>query len=422
MIHFAKPMIGIEEAEAVSRTVLSGWVTQGPKTLEFEKEFSKVVTTSFSCAVTNGTAALIIGLKAVGVKPGDVVITVSHSFIATANAIRLCGAEPIFVDIDPSSFNIDPNQIEETLQENCEQREDGFYYKYVENISLGDSPLKYFYSLNNSNKIGKVSAILPVHQYGMPCDLKKILEISSRYNIPVVEDAACALRSEISFDRGKSWEKIGKPHGAVACFSFHPRKIITTGEGGMLTTIDSDIDRLFRLSRHHGMNISDHSRNKSNEIVIEEYLSTGNNYRLSDLHASMGLEQLKKLEKIYSMRRAIGSFYKRLLIDMSWIQVQKESDNCHTNYQTFPILLSQDLPFQRNELMQYLLEKGIATRRANINAHEELPYRFQKWSLPVSEALSDRGLALPLYPELKEEEATKCIDAIKEFHDKKSRN
>ena len=421
MIHFAKPLIGVEEAEAVHQTVLSGWVTQGPKTLEFEQEFSKKTGAPFSCAVANGTAALIVGLKAVGVQPGDVVITVSHSFIATANAVRLCGAEPIFLDIEPGSFNIDPSQIETFLQENCAQQKDGFYYKDVKKISTGDSPLKFFYSLNSSQKVGRVSAILPVHQYGMPCDLKKILEISSLYKIPVVEDAACALRSEVSMDSGKSWEQIGKPHGKVACFSFHPRKIITTGEGGMLTTKESNLDKVFRLSRHHGMNISDFSRNKSDEIVIEEYLSTGNNYRLSDLHSSMGLEQLKKLEKIYSMRRRIGAFYKNLLADLPWIRVQKEDENFRTNYQTFSILLSKDTPFQRNELMQYLLKKGIATRRANINAHQELPYKSQKWSLPVSETLSERGLALPLYPELKEEEAKKCIDLIKEFYAKKSR-
>ena len=151
------------------------------------------------------------------------------------------------------------------------------------------------------------------------------------------------------------------------------------------------------------------------------YLSTGNNYRLSDLHSSMGLEQLKKLEKIYSMRQRIGAFYKNLLADLPWIRVQKEDENFRTNYQTFSILLSKDTPFQRNELMQYLLKKGIATRRANINAHQELPYKSQKWSLPVSETLSERGLALPLYPELKEEQAKKCIDLIKEFYAKKSR-
>ncbi len=420
MIHFAKPLIGVEEAEALRQTVLSGWVTQGPKTLEFEQEFSRKTGAIFSCAVSNGTAALILGLKAVGVQPGDVVITVSHSFIATANAIRFCGAEPVFVDVDSESFNINPSQIESLLQSDCDRHDDGIYYRNVREIAIGDSPLKWFYSLKSSKKIGKVSAILPVHQYGMPCDMKRILEIANCHKIPVVEDAACALRSEVSMNKGKDWEQIGKPHGRVACFSFHPRKIITTGEGGMLTTAEPDLDKAFRLSRHHGMNVSDFSRNKSDEIVIEEYLSTGNNYKLSDLHASMGIEQLKKLGKIVEMRRKIGIFYKNLLADFPWIKVQKEGDGFRTNYQTFPVLLSKDTPFERNKLMQNLLVQGIATRRANINAHEELPYKPQKWSLPVSETLSKRGIALPLYPELTEEEAQKCVDAIKEFYEKRS--
>lgn len=420
MIYFAKPLIGVEEAEAVHQTVLSGWVTQGPKTLKFEQEFSKKTGTPFSCAVSNGTSALILGLKGIGVQPGDVVITVSHSFIATANAVRFCGAEPVFVDIDSETFNIDPSKIESLLKNDCEQRDGGIYYKNVDRIATGESPLKWFYSLKSSQKIGRVSAILPVHQYGMPCDMKRILEISNYYDIPVIEDAACALRSEISVDNGKSWEQIGKPHGKVACFSFHPRKIITTGEGGMLASADPDLDKAFRLSRHHGMNISDYSRNNLNEIIIEEYLHTGNNYRLSDLHSSMGLEQLKKLEKIYCLRREIGIYYKNLLADLPWIKIQQEGDAFRTNYQTFSVLLSKDIPFKRNELMQNLLEKGISTRRANINAHEEPPYKPQQWSLPVSETLSKRGLALPLYPELKKEEVQRCVNAIKEFYGKKS--
>jgi dTDP-4-amino-4,6-dideoxygalactose transaminase len=169
------------------------------------------------------------------------------------------------------------------------------------------------------------------------------------------------------------------------------------------------------------MNVSDFSRNKSDEIVIEEYLFSGNNYRLSDLHATMGVEQLKKLEKILKMRQKIGVFYKNLLADFSWIKVQKESNDFRTNYQTFSVLLSENTPFERNDLMQSLQVKGIATRRANVNAHEELPYKPQKWSLPVSEALSQRGIALPLYPELTEEEAQKCVNAIKALYGERLR-
>ena len=193
----ARPHLGHEEVAAAGRAILSGWVTQGPEVAAFEREFAAYVGSPHACAVSSGTTALHLALLAVGVRPGDEVITVSHSYIATANSIRYCGATPVFVDIDPATFNIDPRKIEPAISE-------------------------------------RTRAILCVHQMGMPCDLKAIVEIGRRRGLPVVEDAACAIGSEILWQG--QWEKIGKPHGDVACFSFHPRKLLTTGDGGMLTT------------------------------------------------------------------------------------------------------------------------------------------------------------------------------------------
>ncbi len=208
LIPVARPHLGQEEVSAAARAILSGWVTQGPEVAAFEREFAAFVNAPHACAVSSGTTALHLALLAVGVRPGDEVITVSHSYIATANSIRYCGALPVFVDIAPGTFNMDPRKIEPAISE-------------------------------------RTRAILCVHQIGMPCDLKAILEIASTHKIPVVEDAACAVGSEMLW-QGR-WEKIGKPHADVACFSFHPRKLLTTGDGGMLTTADPAIDRKFHF-------------------------------------------------------------------------------------------------------------------------------------------------------------------------------
>ena len=198
-IAVARPELDEREADAVRRVVLSGWVTQGPEVAAFEREFAQLVGAPHACAVSNCTTALHLALMAVGVGPGDEVITVSHTFVATANAIRYCGATPVFVDIETDGFNIDPEPVERAI-----------------------TP--------------RTKAILCVHQLGMPCDLARLMEIGRRHGIVVIEDAACAIGSEILWDG--EWQKIGKPHADIACFSFHPRKVVTTGDGGMLTTAD----------------------------------------------------------------------------------------------------------------------------------------------------------------------------------------
>ena len=197
MIPIAMPVLEAAEADAAREAVLSGWVSQGPQVAAFEREFAALVGASYACAVSNCTTALHLALLAAGVGPGDEVITASHSFIATANCIRYCGATPVFVDIDPATYNLDPQCVAEAITE-------------------------------------RTRAILAVHQMGMPCDLAALVPLAARHDIVLIEDAACAAGSEIHING--QWERIGKAHGAITCFSFHPRKVITTGEGGMLTT------------------------------------------------------------------------------------------------------------------------------------------------------------------------------------------
>ncbi len=200
-------------------------------------------------------------LLAVGVGPGDEVITASHSFIATANCIRYCGATPVFVDIDPATYNIDPRHVAEAVTD-------------------------------------RTRAILAIHQMGMPCDLDALVTLANRHDIALIEDAACAAGSQIRMNG--QWEPIGKPHGQIACFSFHPRKVITTGEGGMLTTSDPEFDRKFRLCRQHGMSVPDTVRHGSQQVIFEDYLVIGFNYRMTDVQAAVGRKQLERLPDLVS--------------------------------------------------------------------------------------------------------------------------
>ena len=387
-IPVARPWMDEREVEAAKRAILSGWVSQGPEVAAFEREFASSVGAKYATAVSSCTAALHLALLAAGVKPGDEVITVSHSFIATANSIRYCGATPVFVDIQPETFNIDPTHIENVITE-------------------------------------RTSAILCVHQLGMPCDLRSILDIAHRHDLPVVEDAACAIGSEILWNN--RWEKIGKPHGDVACFSFHPRKIITTGDGGMITTSHSEWDKQFRLWRQHSMNLSDVVRHGSKEVIFESYPELGYNYRMTDIQAAIGREQLKRLPEIIEKRRMLAERYRKHLSDAQWLKLPDEPSWARSNWQSFCVQLPGGC--DQHRVMQELLSAGIAAKRGVMCAHREPAYESEPWScgedhascgcasatcihLSRSEHAQDSSIILPLFPQMTEAQQDIVIKAL----------
>ena len=400
MIPIAKPTLGEREANAASEAILSGWVTQGPRVKKFEDAFAQDVGARHACAVSSCTAALHLALLAVGVRPGDVVITVSHSFIATANAVRHCGAEPVFIDIDPETYNMEPEELRRVLYEDCRTEEGKLYYNHIDKIAVGESPLKILCRSSNGSpsSIGRVAAVLPVHQMGIPCNIAQIVKIAKAHQLSVVEDAACAVGSEVSLDGGETWERIGHPHGDAACFSFHPRKILTTGDGGMITTNDSLMDARLRLLRHQGMNIPDTERHGSRKVIFEEYVTTGFNYRMTDIQAAVGIEQLKRLDGILLERRKLASGYADVMGSIPHLQLPKTPENTRPNWQSYPVKLGDMGSPGQTEVMQILLEKGIATRRGIMNAHQEPAYRPAGWVLPKSELSRDRVVLLPLAP------------------------
>ncbi|WP_018896710.1 DegT/DnrJ/EryC1/StrS family aminotransferase [Rhizobium sp. 2MFCol3.1] len=375
-IPVAKPVLDEQEVEAVRRVILSGWVTQGPEVAAFEREFADFVGASHACAVSNCTTALHLALLAVGVEAGDEVITVSHSFIATANAIRYCNATPVFVDIEADGFNIDPVLIEAAI-----------------------TP--------------RTKAIICVHQLGMPCDLSRIVAIAERHAIPVIEDAACATGSEILW-KGR-WEKIGKPHGDIACFSFHPRKVVTTGDGGMLTTANPEYDRKFRLWRQHSMSVTDSVRHGSKQVIYESYPEVGFNYRMTDMQAAVGREQLKRLPDIVARRRALAAGYTQALHKLDGMRAPVEPSWARSNWQSYCMTLPDHLDQQ--EFMQALLDQGISTRRGVMNSHLEPAYAAEpsrriSGDLQNSVSAQNRTVILPLFVQMTDTELDKVVDAI----------
>jgi perosamine synthetase len=396
-IPVAKPTLGEEEAAAARRAILSGWVVMGPEVEAFEREFAALMGAERAVACSSGTAALHLAFMALDLGPGDEVITVSHSFIATANAVRYVGATPVFVDVEPETGNINPDLVPPAI-----------------------TP--------------KTRAILAVHQLGMPCDLPRLAAIAREHRLLLIEDAACAVGSEIRMDvlgeggegpgaaisgppPTSTWEPIGRPRGVLATFSFHPRKIITTGDGGMITGSDAALmERLAQL-RSHSMSLSTAARHQAQGVVFEKYLEIGYNYRLSDIQGAMGREQLKRLPGLLEARRRLARRYQERLAGHPRLALPQEPPFARSNWQAFWITLTPACPLDQHTVMQALKEQGIHTRRGVMCAHREPAYREAPlpFPLPVSEYLQDRSIILPLYPEMTESDQDRVILALEKI-------
>ena len=370
MLPLAIPYLTADEELAAAETIRSGWVAQGPRVVEFEALVAAHCNVAHAVAVSSCTTALHLSLLALGIGPGDEVICPSMSFIATANAIAHAGARPVFADVDEETYNLDVASAESRI-----------------------TP--------------RTKAILLVHQVGLPADLDLFRELAERHGLALIEDAACALGSRYK----------GRPiggDGIAACFSFHPRKIITTGEGGMIATNDPALAERLRKLRQHGMSISDAARHAANRVIVEEYEGVGYNYRLSDIQAAVGCAQMKKLDWIVARRRELATRYTRRLAGHPWLQAPHVPDYAAPNFQSYAVRLTDAAPLARNALMEQLLERGIATRRGIMLAHREAAYAGERWPLPNSERASDRSLLLPLYPQMRESDIDRVLDACDE--------
>jgi perosamine synthetase len=371
-VPITKPSLGDEEARAPYESIKSGWVTQGPKVAEFEKAVASYVGAKHGIATTSCTTGLHLALVTAGVGPGDEVIVPSFTFIASANAILYTGATVVFAEIDPRTYNIDPNDIEHRIS-------------------------------------SKTKAIMPVDQIGMTADMDAINAIAKKHGIDVVEDAAPTIGSEY-----KGRKTGSNAHQTV--FSFHPRKVITTGEGGMITTDDDALADRARKLRAHGMSVSDLDRHKADRVIIEEYNELGFNYRMTDIQASIGLVQLRRLPELLKTRIEKAHRYDRELPGIKGLEIPFVPPYATHTYQSYCLRLTKDCRLDRETLMTNLLHRGVATRRGVMASHLEKTYvdRIGKVSLPITEEATEHTMLIPLFATMTDEEQTYVIDALRE--------
>ncbi|MEV6718557.1 DegT/DnrJ/EryC1/StrS family aminotransferase [Lentzea sp. NPDC051208] len=363
-----RPLLGEEEALAAAEAVRSGWVAQGPRVREFEEAFAASVGASHGVAVSSCTTGLHLAVHLLGIGPGDEVVVPSLSFIATANAVRYTGATPVFADVEAGTGNISASTVEPVLTE-------------------------------------RTRAVMVVHQAGVPADVDALKAFCEPRGIAVIEDAACAAGSTYK----------GKPVGTnalLAAWSFHPRKLLTTGEGGMVTTDDPDWAVRLKRLREHGMSVSAADRHNGGSAVIEQYLETAFNYRMTDIQAAVGLVQLSKLDAIIARRRELAARYHELLADTGLVAV-RDPEYGTTNYQSFWVWLPEGA--DRQEVLAGLAERGVSARRGIMASHLEPAYEGHPCAeLPVTEAFTARTLILPLFHDMTESEQDTVVSALSE--------
>jgi perosamine synthetase len=367
-VPFSRPYLRGDEGTFVADVIATGWVSQGPRVREFEAAFAERVGAADAVATTNCTTALQLALYVSGIGPGDEVIVPSMSFIATANSVWQNGATPVFADIDPRTYNLDPAAAERAITE-------------------------------------RTRAIMPVHQLGLPADMDAFLDLADRYGLAIVEDAACAIGATYSGRR------IGSL-GPLACFSLHPRKVITTGEGGMIAVQDAEVAERLRRLRQHAMDVSDLARHSANDVVIESYPERGWNQRMTDMQAALGLCQLEVLDDILEQRRRLAARYTAAIDGIPFLEAPYEPAYAERTWQSYAVRLAPNAPLDRNELMRRLLHDGVPTRRGVMAIHEEPAYAGVEAELPHTEAATRESLMLPLFAGLTDEQQDHVIESL----------
>jgi perosamine synthetase len=367
-IAFSRPCFGEAEAEAAASVVRSGWVVGGPRLAKFERHFARLCGADHAIGVSSWTTGAFLALHAWGIGPGDEVIVPSLTFIASVNVVRHVGATPVFAEIDPATYNIDPADAARRIT-------------------------------------GRTRVIMPVDQLGLPCDIDAIGVLARRHGLRVLDDAACAFGS---FNQGR-------PVGALAdvtVFSLHARKVVTTAEGGMITTDDAELAERLRRLRQQGMSLSDYARHAGPPTRFESYPEIGYNHRITDIQAAIGLAQLDRLDYMLERRRAAAARYGACLSGHPAFIAPHVPPGLTHNWQSYQIRLREDARLSRNAVMERLFEMGVPTRRGVMASHLEPPYRRDAPALPLTESAAAATLQLPMHPELTPEQQDRVLNAL----------
>jgi perosamine synthetase len=368
-IAFSRPSMGEAEALAAADAVRSGWIVGGPRLAAFEQRFAVLCGAAHAVGVSSWTTGAALVLHAWGIGPGDEVLVPSLTFIATVNVVRHAGAQPVFVDVDPRTYNID----------------------------VADAARKV---------TRRTKAIMPVDQLGLPCDIDAVNALAREHGLHVLDDAACAAGSR----------NAGRPVGSLAeaaVFSLHARKVITTAEGGMIVTDDAAFAARLRMLRHQGMSLSDFARHGMRPTEFEQYPEIGFNYRITDVQAAIGLCQLDRLPEFLACRRASAERYTRALANHPLIRPPHVPHGLQPNWQSYQVVCRTPGAAARNAIMDRLFEAGIPTRRGVMASHREAPYAPLGARLPVTEQLADSTLQLPMHSDLTAAQQARVLDALR---------
>ena len=370
-IAFSRPYMGDAEAQAASDAVRSGWIVGGPRLANLEERFAGYCGAKHAVGVSNWTTGAFLVLHAWGIGPGDEVIVPSLTFIASVNVIRHVGATPVFADVDERTFNIDPADVRRKVT-------------------------------------ARTKAILPIDQIGLPCDIDAINAIAAEHGLRVLDDAACAFASA----------NRGRPVGSLAdvtVFSLHARKVVTSGEGGMIVTDDGALALRLRLLRHQGMSASDFERHGARPTHFETYPEIGYNFRITDIQAGIGVAQLDRLDEMLRLRRTAAQHYTAGLAGHPFIHAPFVPEGLAPNWQSYQITLAPAAPLARNAVMDRLHDAGIPTRRGVMASHREPPYAALHATLPVTERIADTTLQLPMHPGLDAAQVERVLEALRQL-------